>query len=225
MRDAPYLLVLLVAVTAWILTRLTDRLTQTPTLEYSVTRAAWTQADHDNPLLAAPSNVSRETIYKDVAELRNTSHTARFAKLTFFLTLPPSAPGGSRITFAWTHLDRPALPRTRADDKKDRSVEAGCDQNTWAWYPVQEIQPGWSLELICFHTADVTPEIAFNSQGDGAVRLVESDFETWLVSHEICVLLWLLGITVALLVVYIIFIPALPQGQVIPETSTPPRNP
>jgi hypothetical protein len=205
-REAPYMIVLLVGLAAWILMRINERLTQAPVLEYCASRVEWSQADKSNPMILPPGKPVTDVIYKEVVRVTNISHSTRISKLMFFLILPPSAPAGSAIRFAWSTYNPPAMPRTQAADQKDRS-EAGANQDTWSWYPVQELQPGWSIDLICFHTGDVKPQIFFNTvSGDAAVRLVEQGLETGLAHHETCVLLWLLGGTLLLIIAYLFFI-------------------
>lgn len=203
-REAPYVATLFVALVAWILTHLAERLVQTPTLDYEVIRQELSPPEKADARIFPPTNSSgiAEDVKKDVFRVRNISHSARFGKITFYLKFPPYSAGRERMRFAWTTYNLPALPRTKAvGDRK--SEPPGCDHEGWAWYPVQEFHPDWSVDLICFHTGEGTPGLGFSTDADAAMRLVEKDCLTWLVRNEPKVLFGLLIGSMILMIIYL----------------------
>lgn len=206
-REAPYVATLFVAMTAWILTHLAERIVQTPTLDYELMRQECSPQEKADIRIfpAANSGGTNEPVHKDVFRVTNISHTARFGKVTFYLKFPPESPNHEKIRFAWTTYNLPALPRTRGvGDKK--SEPAGWDHDGWAWYPIQELHPDWSIDLVCFHTGEGTPGLGFSTDADGAVRLVEKSRLTQLVRNESEVLFGLLIGSVILMIIYLVTI-------------------
>lgn len=206
-REAPYVATLFVAFAAWILTHLAERLVQTPTLDYEAMRQELSPQEKADARIFPPTNssVAAEQVQKDVFRVTNISHTARFGKITFYLKFPPDSSRHEKMRFAWTTYNLPALPRTKAvGDKK--SEPAGCDHDGWAWYPVQELHPDWSVDLICFHTGEGAPGLGFSTDADAAVRLVEKDCLTGLVRNESAVLFGLLVGSIILMIVYLVII-------------------
>jgi hypothetical protein len=206
-REAPYVATLFVALAAWILTHLAERLVQSPTLDYEAMRQELSPQEKADARIFPPTNssVTAEPVQKDVFRVANISHTARFGKLTLYLKFPPDSSGHEKMRFAWTTYNLPALPRTKAAGDK-KSEPAGCDHDGWAWYPVQELHPDWSIDLICFHTGEGKPGLGFSTDADAAVRLVEKNCLTWLVRNESAVLFGLLIGSMILMIIYLVII-------------------
>jgi hypothetical protein len=202
-REAPYVATLFVGLTAWILTHLAERLVQTPTLDYEATRQELSAQEKTDPRIFPPTNAgtAAEPVKKDVFQVTNISHSARFGKITFHLRFPPDSPGQEKMRFAWTTYNLPALPRTKAAGER-KSEPAGCEES-WAWFPIQELHPDWSIDLICFHTGEGVPGLGFSTEADTAIRLVEKGCTTTLVRHESEVLFGLLAASVSLMIVYL----------------------
>jgi hypothetical protein len=205
-REAPYVATLVVGLVAWILTHLAERLVQSPTLDYEAMRQELSSQEKLDARIFPQTNASAaaERVQKDVFRVTNISHFARFGKITFHLRFPPDSPGQEKMRFAWTTYNLPALPRTKAAGEK-KSEPPGWDES-WAWYPVQELQPDWSIDLICFHTGEGVPGLGFSTDADAAVRLVEKDCSTSLVRNESKVLFGLLVSSVILMIVYLVVI-------------------
>lgn len=205
-REAPYIATLFVGLLAWILTHLAERLVQTPILDYEWRREELSSQDKTHPRISPPDpGITSEQIYKDVVRVSNISQTARFGKITFYLNLPPSSSGNEKMHFAWTAYNLPALPRTRATPDK-KSELADCEPSL-AWYSVQELHPGWSVDLICYHTGQSRPGLGFTTDDIvSAVRLVEKGYLTSLVRNEPAILFVLLIVSMVLMIGYFTFI-------------------
>jgi hypothetical protein len=196
-----------VALAAWLLSHLAERLVQTPILDYEVIRQELSPQEKADARIFPPTNASgiAEHVQKHVFRVTNISHTARFGKITFYLKFPPDSSGQEKMRFAWTTYNLPALPRTKAAEDR-KSEPAGFDHDGWAWYPVQELHPDWSLDLICFHTGEGTPGLGFSTDADAAVRLVEKNCLTWLVRNESAVVFGLLVGSMILMIIYLVII-------------------
>jgi hypothetical protein len=206
-REAPYVATLFVGLVAWILTHLAERLVQTPILDYEWMRQELSSQDKTDSRIFPPKdpNVTSEEVHKDVFRVTNISQSARFRKITFYLDFPSNSPSQDQMRFAWTSYNLPAVPRTKAAADK-KSELASCDPKL-AWYPVQELHPGWSVDLICYHTGEAKPGLGFNTDDvESAVRLLEKGCSTSLVRNESVILLWLLIVSVILMIAYLTFI-------------------
>lgn len=207
----PFVGTFLLGIVAWLLTHLSDRIIQTPTLEYKLLRQELSPQEKAHPNIFPPQAGTSETVQKDVFRITNVSQTARFGKIKFLVGFPSDAK--ERIRFAWTHYNDLAKPRTQASGEME-SVPPDTD-GIVAWYPVQELHPGWNIDLVCFHTGPALPQLGFSTEIDTAVRLVAANFETWLSQNESEVMFYLAIVFLVFTVIYLVLISLIKPPQTI----------
>lgn len=169
---APYIVTILFGSLGWGLTHATDRVLNSPMIEYAI-----------EPGSEASERNIRVT-------LENISHTEAFRSLEFALLAPSGATfkDGSAITVP----TQPAWEGEIAARAETRS----------AIFPVSQLHPGWRLELRAALIGPGTPRLVLRQSGPSqAIRLVPASLETWIARNELVLTLVMVGLWMILIVV------------------------
>jgi hypothetical protein len=168
----PFIVTLALAIAGWSATYLVGRITNSPTLEYSVSQPV------DSPTSEWPGARRLDV------RLTNLTRSSTFKNLTVVLM----APQGTTIHGDTVEM-HPVPPAFEGNEPwKQRG---GLVQ-----YTIPKVHPGWAFDVSLHFSGDRPPVVRFESEDP--VYTTAPSFETWFVRHELLVFLllaaaWLLA--------------------------------
>lgn len=180
LERTPAILALLLAATAWCVSRVADRVVALPLLEYSdatVSRQVLAQ----NHLPNCPAS---KTATSYVVEISDISKQRAFSNITLEFYSEARRP----VTeVAWINLPPGLTGASGGATCKD-----GAHQD-FQKFTLNELEPGWSGEAIVWVQGGVRPVLLYTLLGGdagesgaphGTVYLAKRDLTTWIVRHE-----------------------------------------
>jgi hypothetical protein len=173
LKEAPYVLTLLVAALGWSVTHTVDRLTQMPIIEYKI---------HD------PTKYGERVIKCEVTNICDKV----FRDLNLYLTVAQ----GKMLIISTPEIGfvKPIMP----DPFRSK---AAYIQGHNAAYFVPELQPLCSVSLETRARGPGDVELRYYN-GHEAIRLIEAGFQTWLVENEIEIMFGLIICWLLLLILF-----------------------
>ena len=156
----PYVVTLLFAAIGWGVTHIVDRVLNSPIVEYRTE-------------VVEGSDRTTRTF---VARLRNMSRDRAYTNLTVEFLLPPSSTG--KFTTGTVDAKPPAAFGSRPPKMAGGSAK----------FDIPALFPSWEIALIANYTGDEIPELRLE-KANPAPRLVRPSLETFLVDHEVKIIL------------------------------------
>jgi hypothetical protein len=171
----PYVVTLLFAAIGWGVTHTVDRVLKAPIIEYR------TQV--------VPGPDAETSVF--IAKLRNLSHDRVYGKIAVVFLLPASSHG--KFTYARVDATPPAWEGRAQPKWEGRSVRF----NLPALYPAGE------LALSAHYTGDSAPLLRL-AEAENALRLTGPSLETFLVDHEITIIVCAISLWAVLLLFLVV---------------------
>lgn len=163
-KDIPYILSILIALATWNLNQLLERVEDAPTLEYFIN-----EAKDSSALLVTVVNLSRKV---------------RIARSTIWVTLNDTerarCTGQPRMELASPYMDKTGIDHPRCSDDGRSAV-----------FDAPPLQPGGIITMSVPVTAVDSATLLVHS--DEAMRIVPSSAITWMIRHQLGILLVLLA--------------------------------
>jgi hypothetical protein len=185
LKEAPYVLALLVAAASWSIDHVITRVTRTPLLAYEIQ-----QARADDLRLCTGKPEKHAISYRVPVELLGSSTSLR--KVRFDAVVTDSS-GTTRTAIAkrlcWIGLgsSNPDVDKTEVEDMNSPSSNAGAQRASHAAVTLDQMQPGDSGVLIVPLEYAAPISIRFRTDGSGhgdSAKLVEEGIVTALVRYE-----------------------------------------
>ena len=176
----PYLLTILFALIGWGLTHSVDRLINSPIIEYKLTKEF---TENRKQLVSYEiTNISRDRLFQNI-EFKLLHKRGSKGKLSQAnsKTFPP--------------MDLP------------EQVQFGAE---YATITIPEFHPDWKFVLTVEMSEDFYPTLHFSSKnpaaGNRPIRLLRSGFETYIIKHELQIIVGLIALWLLTIVIYLAFI-------------------
>lgn len=189
-KEAPFVLLGLVAILSWSVKHVVDRATSSPIIEHS------TSTVHNSDLSLLKCGTSNEVKkrkwnYVKLVSIANLSTSTIFKDVTFALRFPDSA-GNPEFLGVRVQVMPPAI------SGKDPGI---CD-SSYAQYSDITLYPESEVRLVAATSVDVDPVLHIVKPDIIAV-FKEKGLQTFLIRNEIQILTFIISLLILLLIAYI----------------------
>lgn len=176
----PYLLTILFALIGWSLTHSVDRLINSPIIEYKLKKEC---SGNGRKLVSYEiTNISRDRLFENIEFKLLCKRGCKGKFLQAKLKLPPPM---------------------------DISEEVEMDDD-YVKFSIPELHPDWKLLLTVEMSEDFNPTLHFSSKKSAndnkPIRLLRSSFETYLIKHELKIIIGLIVFWSLLIILYLVLI-------------------
>ncbi len=185
----PYLFTLLVGVIVWGVAGLAQQIGDSPAIE--VRRVNADLAAESSVVRCSTTNVEPKAERNAAWRFSNISRQTRFSDVTFMFRLPEGS--STRITGISVQAAPPAHFGRNAE-------RPNCD-GEHASVRLPEIHPGWALTVVLELAGDDDPVVHFSDCVE-PLRLMPASLVTWLMGHEVALIMGLVVIWVVTLIAY-----------------------
>jgi hypothetical protein len=175
----PYLLTILIALAGWSLSRIIEKITEAPTIEYSVKTVKEDSGKKTYRLYI--HNISKTLLKKMVFKISYYDSQLNKISNPNIITIPPAF-------------------------KDDLAVGDDAPNNEYATYEINQMQPGWKYILTADIEGDDLPVFYMKSVNDETIRMKELGIETLLIRGQTYIIVGLFLIWSVLIVIYLSYI-------------------